>query len=369
MIDWGASNRVDSFEFVLCDPFTLEELAEPIKVNASESSLSWDKDSGNLYSGTIAALTPVTKDRLIKVRHTVEADGEMRTDTLATMFVEAAPVKALYGCEVRSASCYSTLFRLTQDKLDSDFSRPRYDPDNPDDPRAVVVNAIRDLVEEVGGRLVVADPEAAFTKRTFGKPINFWLGDNRMEVVRTIAKWIDCEIGCDPDGNVTISEVIDPADKPSVYTFEAGRNCTYLPGADVDDNSAALVNKVVGYFSRKKADDGFPLTDRAVVELGDESEFSFARCGRYQTAVIKVDPCSHETLVRKVKAHLRDNSGERRFYAIQHVSIPGLRVGDVVDYENDTDFAEPVKARCEIAQMDMDSMTPGALCTTKLRTI
>lgn len=354
MTDWAASGRVDSFEFILCDPFTLAEL-EPVEVSASESSLSWDKDSDNLYSGSIAALAPVSKDRLVRVRHTVKVGAETLTETLATMFVYAASNKALYGRESHSARCYSTLFRFTQDKLDSDFSRSKgYN----------VVQAIRDLVKEVGGRLVITDPEAAFNERTFGKPIWFELGENRMDVIKTIASWIGCEIGCDPDGSVTVSEVVDPADKPSVYTFEAGRNCTYLPGTEVEDNRAEIVNRVVAYCT----DEGG--TERVVVELGEESPFSFARCGRYQTAVLRfTEPCDAETLRSKAKAYLNENSGERRFYTIQHVSIPGLRVGDVVDYENDTDFAEPVKVRCEVAQMNMRSLTPGALCTTKLRTI
>ena len=354
MTDWGASNRVDSFEFILCDPFTLAEL-EPVEVSASESALSWDEDSDNLYSGSIAVLEPVSKDRLVRVRHTVNAGAETITETLATMFVHAVSNNALYGRENRGARCYSTLFRFTQDRLASDFHRAK---------GANVVEAIRDLVEEVGGKLIVSDIEAAFNGRTFGKPIWFELGANRMDVIRTIASWIDCEIGCDPDGNVTISEVVDPADKPSVYTFEAGRNCTYLPGANVEDNRDEIVNRVVAYYTDESG------TDRAVVELGEDSAFSYARCGRYQTDIIKLtEPCTHDALDRKAKAHLRDRSGERRFYTIEHVSVPGLRVGDVVDYENDTDFAEPVKARCVVAQMDMRSLAPGAKCITKLKTI
>ena len=354
MTDWGASNRVDSFEFILCDPFTLAEL-EPVEVNASESSLSWDIDSDNRYSGSIAALEPLSKDRLVRVRHTVNVGGETITETLATMFVYGASGNALFGSEKHSTRCYSTLFRLTQDRLDSDFSRPK---------GGKVVNAIRQLVEEVGGTLIVDDPDLVFSNRTFGRPIWFELDENRFDVVRTIASWIDCEISCDGLGNVILSQTVPDEDKPVSYTFEAGRNCTYLSGVNVEDNRTDIVNRVVAYCTH---DGG---TNRVSVELGEDSQFSFVRCGRYQRAVIKfTEPMTDEELHKKALAHLHDNSGERKFYTIEHVSIPGLKVGDVVDYENNTDFAEPVKARCIVAQINMRSLTPGAKCTTKLKTI
>ena len=353
MTDWGASNRVDSFEFILCDPFTLAEL-EPIEVDAAKSALSWDKDSDNIYFGTISAARPIPKDRLVKVRHTVESDGERRTDTLATMFVQSSSNRALYGRERASARCYSTLFRLTSDRLAADFYHPAGD---------VIVDAIRELVEEVGGKLSVSNIDTLAGRR-FSELIWFELGENRMDVIRAIAKQIDCTVGCDGDGVVTLAPSMDPADKPTSYTFEAGRNCTYLPGVNVEDNRADIVNRVVAYYTTDDA------TDRVVVELGDESAFSFSRCGRYQTDILKLtDPCTHEVLEKKARAHLRDRSGERRFYTIEHVSVPGLRVGDVVEYENSTDFAEPLKVRCEVAQMDMRSLVPGAKCTTKLKTI
>ena len=353
MTDWGASNRKDRFEFWLCDPFTLDEI-ERLDVDASKSSISWDMDSDPIYSGTIAAMQPVTRDRLIRVRHTVKVGKVSRTDTIATMFVQNAPVKALYGSESRSATCYSTLLRLTNDKLDSDFSRPAgYN----------VVQAIRDLVESVGGRVAVSDPNDDFNSREFGKPIWFELEENRMDVVRTIASWIDCEIGCDGDGVVTLSPAISPEDKHVAYRFMAGRNCVYVPGAESDDMGSEAANKIVAYYT-----DGTD-TDRVVVELGEDSEFSFARCGRYQTDFLEINSkCTHDALERKAKAHLFEKSGERKFYIIEHVSIPGLKVGDVVEYENDSDFAEPVKERCVVAQMDMKSLTPGAKCVTKIRT-
>ena len=353
MTDWGASNRQDLYEFWLCDPFTMEE-TDALDVDASKSSISWDIDSDHIYSGTIAAMQPVTKDRLIRVRHTVKVGKDSRTDTIATMFVQSAPVKALYGSESRSAECYSTLLRLTNDKLDSDFSRPAgYN----------VVRAIRDLVEVVGGMVAVSDANDEFNSREFGKPIWFELGDNRMDVVRTIASWIDCEIGCDGDGTVTLSPAISPEDKPVAYRFVAGRNCVYVPGVESDDMGSDAANKVVAYYT-----DGTD-TDRVVVELGEDSEFSFARCGRYQTDILEINSkCTHDALERKAKAHLFERSGERKFYIIKHVSIPGLKVGDVVEYENNSDFAEPVKDRCVIAQMDMESLSPGAMCATKIMT-
>lgn len=364
MTDWGKTNRTDTFEFALCDPFTLNETG-PADVDARSSSISWGWYTDNLYSGTIVltgeAGRRLGKDRLIRVKQITGVDGEKTSAVLATMFVDSVTTNVKFKRSTTRASCYSPLWRFTQDVLISDFWRGRgYN----------VVQAIRDLVEASGGRLRVLD--GVNTQKTFGNDIWFDLNTKQMEVLGTIAGWIGCQIGCDAHGHVTIHPYVEPSDKPVRYSFRAGENCAYLPGVAEEDNRADVVNRVVAYYTResKDEDDDFPLTDRAVAELGVENSFSFARCGRYQTKVIKVeDPCSTEELESRARAYLIENSGEIRHYTIEHVSIPGLSVGDVVTYENDTDYAEPVSARCMVVQMDMRSLSPGAKCTTKLKLI
>ena len=298
------------------------------------------------------------------MKQTVEADGARTSCVLATMFVNSVATSAKFKRSATRASCYSTLWRFTQDVLISDFWRGRgYN----------VVQAIRDLVEGSGGRLRVLD--GVNTEKTFGNDIWFDLNMNQMEVLGTIAGWIGCQIGCDAHGYVTIYPYAGPSEKPVKYEFRAGENCTYLPGVAEEDNRTDIVNRVVAYYTRESKDeddeeDQYPLTDRAVVELGEENAFSFARCGRYQTKVIKVDdPCSTEALESRARTYLIENSGETRHYTIEHVSIPGLTVGDVVTYENDTDYARPVNVKCMVVQMDMRSLAPGAKCTTKLKLI
>lgn len=368
MTDWGASNREDRYEFWLCDPFTLEETGE-VRADAASSALSWDMGTERIYSGTIEFLDDVGIDKLIRVKRTVDVDETKVTETIATMFVCDPSKTALYGRETVTADCYSTLHRLTEDKLASDFFRPRYNPEKPDDPRAAVVNAVRDLVEEVGGKLVVA--EGVDKTRTFGRDIWFKAGDGRYMAASRIASWIGCKLTCDGEGRIVMSPKEDPSKMPVKYDFEAGRNCTYLPGVEDYMGKIRTANRVVAYFSRKTKDGGdpYPLSDRVVVELGDECAFSYARCGRYQTVFLRVDPCSHEDLESQAGERLMEKSGEIRYFNIKHVTIPGLTVGDVVTYRNNTDFKVPVFERCQIEQMDVGSLSHNSICETKLKLI
>lgn len=362
MTDWGRSNRADRFEFVSCDPFTLEEL-ETIEVDQKRSSITWGYYTDNVYSGTITAAdsNELLRNRLIRVRHVVTADGAEESQVLATMFVNATAGTARFGLRAVKANCYSTLWRFTQDVLISDFYRKAgYN----------VVQAIRDLVEGEGGKLRVLD--GVNTQKTFGNAIWFELGTNRMNVINTIAGWIGCQVGCDGFGFVTIQPYVEPALRAVRYVFEAGANCTYLPGVSEEDNRADIVNRVVAYYTREKKDkdDPYPLTDRVVVSLPESNKFSYERCGRWKTKIIKLTkPCKSEELKSKARTYLSENSGEIRHFTIEHVSIPGLKVGDVVTYENDTDYAEPVNVKCMVTQIDMRSLTPGAKCTTKLKSI
>jgi hypothetical protein len=358
MTDWGASNRKDEYQFFLCDPFTMSEEGE-VAADAASSSLSWDMGSETVYSGTIALLEDVGRDKLIRVKRTVSTPMETVTETVATMFVRDVSKNALYGMEVITANCFSTLYRLTEDKLPSDFHRSKNDK--------TVVEAVKALVEGVGGKLVV--DEGVDTAKKFGRNIWFTLGDSRYMAASTIASWIGCKLTCDGNGNVVMSPKERPDTAPVKFDFEAGRNCVYVPGVGDDMGQVGTANRVVAYFTRKKADDDFPLSDRVVVELGDECEFSYARCGRYQTAILKVDPCSHADLEKQADDHLMEKSGEVRHYTIEHVSIPGLTVGDVVTYRNDTDFKAPVFARCQIEQMDVGSLSHASMCKTKLKRI
>lgn len=364
MTDWGKSNRVDRFEFVLCDPKTLAEVGK-VDADPAASSLTWGYYTDNLYSGTITLAgtnpTKLSKDRLVRVRHIVEADGEVSSRNLATMFVKECAGTSKFKLQTYKASCYSTLYRFTQDVITQDLSRKKgYN----------LVKLIREVVEATGGKLRVLD--GVNLERQIKRNIWFELGTNRMEILNTAAGWMNCQIGCDEDGYVTLYPYVKPSKKNVKYTFEAGRNCTYLPGVEEEDNRSDIVNRVLMYFSResKEKGDTLPLTDRAVATLPEKYAFSYARCGRYQTTVVKLtEPCSHEDLVEKAETYLMENSGEIRHHIIEHVSIPDLTVGDVVLYENDTDYAEPVSDLCMVVQMDMKSLTPGAKCTTKLKII
>ena len=362
MTDWG-SNRKDRYEFVFCDPFTLKETG-PVDVEPSSSAVAWDYYSDNVYSGSVTLIGQdsrgVGKDRLIRVKQVTEVAGEEPVaSTLATMFVASCSGRMQFGMKQYKAKCHSTLYRFTQDSLINDYNLKK---------GANVVNALKYLVTVDGGKLRILD--GVPTSSVLAEDYLAELGRNRREVMAELAGKIDCMFGCDPEGYVTLEPIVDPAKKPVKYHFEAGANCTYVPGVDEEDNRADIVNRVVVYYTREKASDGYPLTDRVCVELGEESSFCFKRCGRYQTEVIKLtEPCSKADLKNKAQTYLRENSGEKRYYTIEHVSIPGLTVGDVVQYDNSTDFDEPVSVRAMIVGMDMRSLEEGALCTSKIAII
>lgn len=363
MIDWGASGRSDEYTFHLVDPFSLAEIGQVIEVDADKSGVVWGYYTDNLMTASLTLLNAdyrtAERDYLIRIKQRTAIDNITSWRTLGTVFVDSHAGSSLYGLTNRKANCYSTLWRYTQDKLSSDFYRPTgYN----------VVDEIRELVHADGGILAVG--EGVDTSRVHTRDIIFELGTKRSEVLNTIAGWINCQIGIDPDGRITLEPYITPRDRAVSYTFEAGRNCIYLPGYD-DSTSGSPINRVVAYYSRNTAkdDDPFPLTDRVIVDLPSGYEFSYQRSGRRRTEILKLaDACEHTELEDKATTYLYENCGDTSYIEIQHVSASEVIPGAVVRYINNTDGPNPVNRLCMVADIDM-SLTPGGLCKTKLKLI
>lgn len=361
MTDWGMSGRRDSYEFRLVDPFTLQETGGSLEVVDGSSNVTWGEDTDNLVSASIHVAGAVPGGRLVRVHHAISLpDGTDHSEVLGTFFLDFSDEDAMYGSVDLQASAYSTLIRFTDCYLVQDFVRGV---------GTNIVDEVRDIVEADGGRLRVGS--AVDTTQTHTIPIWFGAGTVRSEVLETIAGWTGCELGVDDNGYVTWDKYVPPLSRAVKYRFEAGANCTYLPGYKASDNGRETYNRVVAEFSRQSKQDGdpYPLADSAFVDLPDSHPYSYARIGRRKDYHLDVsDPCTHSELQSQAKRYLYEHSGGVRYYEIEHVGIPGLRTGDRVEWVNEEDGARPLRLSCIVDQISMD-LGPGAMCKTKLKAI
>lgn len=382
MTDWGASQRTDSYEAVSVDPFTLQETGERLELNWGETTVVYGMETDNFYSASISTVDPVSLDRLIRLRHSIEIGGEVYEEVLGTFFVDTKPETALRKRITRKASCYSTLWRVMDDTLRTDFYRAYGEN---------VVEAIEFIAQADGG-LALRGTGCA-THRTFGRDIFFPLGDNKGETMQEIAGWVNNVVLPDPYGYLVIQGIPDPATAAIEYVFEEGDNCTYLPGATLDDTHADGYNRVIASWSRSSVpktarkdengdyvkdgdgntvyddDDDFGLSGNVCVQLPATHPFAFERIGRNKTYHLKVtEPCSAADLEAQAQAFLNDNCGSTDYIEIEHLGIPGLRPYAVVMYRNDTDFEEPIIKRCQIVEMDM-TLSYGCRTKTKMKVI
>ena len=384
--DWGRSGRRDDYTFHLVDPFTLQETGETIEVEEGSGNVTWGWDTENGCSGSVKTVNAVTRNKLVRIRHAVAVptpEGrESRVETLGTFFIDDTPASARHGRAVRDLSLYSTMWRFTQDVLARDFTRKKgYN----------VVQAVRDLVEDEGGLLIVKP--GVDTARGFGKEVWFEVAQNRAETMRTIAGWIGCVLYADEDGYIVMEPNVTANEKESVYTFEAGGNCVYAPGVEIGDRSADAYNRVVAWWSRSSIpktarkdadgkyvkdkdgntvydnDDPYGLSDYAYVDLPYHHAFSYESIGRRKTHVMKVaEACSGAELKSQATTWLWDNCGNTRYFEIEHVGVPGVKVGDVVRYVNPLDYSERIDVRCTVEEMSM-TLGKGAMCKTKLKEV
>ena len=352
MTDWGKSGRRDTYTFVYVDPFTLAETGEVAQVESGSSQLTWNYEGENILSGSLTFINEPQTNNLIRVKHTIEVDGITYSETLGTMFVDWSQEQANSGIVTRSVNCYSTYWRFTNDCIIQDFFRPKgYN----------VVQEIREIVEADGGKLVVR--QGVDTNKLHTMDICFEIETNRAEVINTIAGWIGCEVTVDADGYIVLQPYVEPRLKTVKYDFVDNENCTYLPGVDIEDDKSNMVNRVVVYYSTDDA------TDKVMVDLPDSHPFAYKNIGRRVTYFEKLnDVASHQDLENRANSLLTQMSSNSRYFEIEHAYIPNLTVGDVVTYQNNYDYSEPIAATCQIMQMDM-TLDNGGMCKTKLKEV
>jgi hypothetical protein len=397
MTDWGKSGRVDTYRAVLVNPFTLEEAGD-IDIDLESTSITYGYYTDNIVQANIAVVhTGVSEtgeanngnildgiNHMIRIYHTCVVDDYGDETCLGTFFVDSCSSSAENRYITRSMSCYSALWRMTQDILLYDFNRSTgYN----------VVQEIQEIIkadycgyfndENVFGTSLLLVKNGVDTTRKHTRDISFEAGTTRSEVLNTIAGWIDCEIGVDPYGYITIGPYLAPGDKTISYTFKEGEGCVYLASYTYEEQAEDPINRVKVCYSREERskltnDDGsyqtdssgnyiydsYPLSDYVVVELPEDYAFSYARTGRVKSEILTLDdPIDHSEMETKAWTYLYENCGSTTYMTFQHVGIPDLEVGQVVRYINYSDGSSSLDVKGLITEMSIDSLTPG--CTTK----
>lgn len=365
-IDWGAAGRKDTYEFYFVNPFTLQEEGK-VDVDASQSSLTWGYYTDNKLTGSFKALNNIGRNKLIRVKQTIEIPNQpIYSRTLGTLFVENSGESAKYKLTQTSLSCYSTLWRFTQDILSQDFYRPTgYN----------IIQEMRELVEADGGKFQVMP--SVDTTQTHTRDILFEMGTNRATVLNTIAGWIGCQIYPDEDGYITLDRYVAPQDRQVSYTFESGENCIYLSGADTEENSSSI-NRVICFYQAQGTENGQSVvhSDVVTLDLDAGNPFSYQNIGRrvsyklqYPDVRYNENEPSRQQLTDYGNAYLRNHSSVgTRYLEIEAANVPTLKTGDVVRYMNDIDFETPINVKAEVTEMDM-KLNLGGMTKYRLKVI
>lgn len=353
------SGRVDEYTFRLVDPFTLTETGEELEVEEGQSTITWGEGTDNLCSASIALVNEMTDNKLVRVKHAITLPtGEQYEEVLGTFFVNSSKASALHKSVRRTCDCYSTLWRFTQDVLATDISKPA---------GYLVVDEVREIVEADGGKLVVMPDADATAEHTIG--VWWQIGTNKGELLTNLANWTGNQIGVNELGFVTWSRYIPPANRPVSYEFDEGANCTYEAGFELDDNRRDAVNRVVAYYSQNQTEEGslYPYSDSVTVDLPAYHRFSYENTGRRATYALDVgQPCAQTELTAQAERYLNTHCGAQEFVIINHVGIPGLRVGQKVHYSNHLDSELGLDNDFIVEQISM-TLGPGARCQTKIR--
>lgn len=351
-IDWGKSGRVDAYELWLVDPFTLGEL-ERVDFDASGSSITWAYYTDTKASATIEVLDDLAKDAMLRVKHSVNVGGVEYGETMGTFFAAAKGMDSEFGRVSRSMDCYSSLLRQQKDYL---MQVHDYHPgDN-------VSSIIREIVEADGGRLALGHD--APTDRVHTQDMHWDVGTNKLEMVSKLAGWINGQIGVADTGEVLLERYVAPLDRQVEWTFEAGRNCVYVPGFSTAEDDGDVYNRSIFYYSTDEA------SGAAYAVLDPTHPYSYQRIGRNVTYCEQVnEEVSQDDLQYKATSYLQEHCGGAVYYEIEHAGVVGLRPGMVVRYLNSTDYTSDIDAWCMVTEMSVDSLSPMCMTKTKMRAL
>lgn len=356
MSDWGMSGRRDSYRLVQVDPFTLVE-NEEIEFIPSECSLTYGYYTDNYLSSTLVCPDTYTGGFLRLSHEVTLPDGTQESEVLGTLIVDSAERTRNEGFVRQTLTCYSTLWRLSQDYLPKDFVRKS---------GQTVEGGIRAMCTAEGA-IMLTSPEID-TTATHSKDVRFPSGENRLESLNTYCGWKNWQLTVDDYGRQILQEYTPPNQREIAYTFEAGDNCVYLPDSD-ETYTGDICNRVVAKWSRETTgNDGLGLSDVVTLDLPDSNPLSYQVCGRRITTVLNVaTPVDHVTLTKMARDYLSEHDAAIRYFEIEHVGIPNLRAGDVVEYLNPLEGQDALL--CEITQMDISALSPLMMTRSKLKVI
>lgn len=367
MTDWAMSGRRDVYRFYAVDPFTLQE-QEELLAEPSACSITWAYYTTNRVEADLVLVNDDYikggRDRLVRVKHLVTLpDGTQEQETLGTFFVDKAQRVSKDGVVRQKLTCYSTMWRLSQDYLADDFTYRKAHGSTPADKCEA---RIRRLIEYPGGTLVLG--MGIDTNKSHTQDGCFMCGENRLEVLNEYCGWCNWVLDVDDDGRQVMSQYVAPSSRAISYEFEDGNGCVYLPEFD-ETYTGEVCNRVVVKWSRERVpspDDGFGLSGKYVADLPTSSEYSFDRCGRYMTKVINLtSPTSASDMKATAEAYLAEHDAAIRYMTIEHVGIPHLRPGMVVRFTRNADTTNI----CEITQMEARRLGPLMITETKLKVI
>ena len=353
--DWEASGRTDTFSACLVDPFTLKEVAN-VGIDPASTSVEWDYEGDVVQSASIKLLDGQDyriggKAHMVRLKDAVTLpDGTSYGLTLGTFFCMYASGESLHGRNDRTLSGYSCLWRQSQDLLMNDFYRPA---------GANVVSAVRDLVAADGGFLTAG--AGVDTARAFGNDIWFEAGTNKLDVAKTIAGWIGCEVVPDPDGRALMRPWREPLQAAPSWTFEAGETCLYKAGMSWSSNRSDLYNRVVYVYS--SGDE----CERAVADLEPWHQMSYENVGYHKTKRVEVSEMPAGGVEAAARSELLASSIEQTPIVIDALLVPGLQAGDTVRYVNPDDWERPLDVVAQVSQISVRSLTPGLMVEYKLK--
>lgn len=353
-MDWGASGRRDTYWMTTVDPFSLVDTGD-LEAIPQMCSITYGYYTDNFSSAKLTV--PEYDGGMVRVYHGVELpDGTYAEECLGTFFVDSVEKRRSAGMEHKELACYSSLWRLSQDALASDFVAKA---------GTSCLTGLTAMITAEGA-MVVVSPELA--ARVHSKDSRFKAGENRLSSVNTYAGNCGWKVGVDDYGYQTIEVYTPPRNRAVKYSFEAGETCVYVPNSD-ETFTGDVCNRVIARWSEEEIPSGFNVSSmRAVADLPGGNPLSFERCGRRITHVLDMDePCAMTELVKVASDYLSEHDAAIRYFEIEHVGIPYLRPGDVVEYldpENGDDAM-----RCEVTQMSVSTLAPLMMTKTKLKVI
>lgn len=354
MSDWAQSGRINTFDFVLVDPFTLQEVGS-IESRSDAGSLSWNVDASNWYSATLNLAEQPSRDYMIRVKQRIQLEDEYSEQVLATMFVDKAPVSYLNGKGLWKASCFSPMYRYTKDILYGNHFWPVGHK---------VVDAIKEIVVADGSLFKIDNTAGYNLDRTFSVPVMFPHGYKKYDAIQEMASWIGCKIYPDAYGYITLAPWIDPSLRPLTFDFTEGVNeCVYQRGYNYEDLQADSYNRWLVWYETAE---GSSVAD---AHLDGNHPFSFQRIGRWVTYTETVQDAIPQTDLQALADRRKaENSVYDRYIEIKYASNPYVNVGCRVRYENSNDGVKPIAVLGEMAQIDL-KLDKTALATGKIRVI